>query len=164
MTSRFALSLASLTLAAAGAAAAPASLRLCEQPSVLNARQQDWRLRLAALARRELEDSGAAAAIVARAGLDLQRLGIRYSHAGVSLRASHHSAWAVRQLYYACDEGRPRLFDQGLAGFVLGTEDPASGRLSIVVLPPAEADALERAALDDARATRLLGATYSANA
>jgi hypothetical protein len=42
--------------------------------------------------------------------------------------------------------------------------DPAEGYVSIVFLPGAEADKLERAALDDRRALQLLGATYSANA
>jgi hypothetical protein len=43
---------------------------------------------------------------------------------------------SARQLYYACDERRPRIYDQGLAGFAMGTDDPALGYLSIVRLPP----------------------------
>jgi hypothetical protein len=68
------------------------------------------------------------------------------------------------QLYFACDEGRPRLFDQGLAGFLFGTEDPSLGYLSIVLLPSAAAEALERVALDDRHALALLAGRYSANA
>jgi hypothetical protein len=70
----------------------------------------------------------------------------------------------VRQLYYACDEGQSRLFDQGMAGFLMGTDDPTLGFVSIVLLPDAEADALERSALDNRLALQLLGGTYSANA
>jgi len=70
----------------------------------------------------------------------------------------------VRQLYYACDEGQPRLFDQGLAGFLFGTDDASLGYLSIIVLPASAAEPLERAALDTPRALALLGASYSANA
>ncbi len=141
-----------------------ASSRLCDRAAPLTAQQQDRLLRFAAIARDELEGSGQSVALVARSGLALQRLGIRYSHAGVSLKASDNTPWSVRQLYFACDEGRPRLFDQGLAGFLFGTDDPALGYVSIVLLPRDAADALERTALDKARALRLLAASYSANA
>ncbi len=144
--------------------AASASLRVCDRASPMTAQQQDRLLQFAAIVRRELDDSGQALALISRSGLDLQRFNVRYSHAGVSLKASENTPWSVRQLYYACDERRPRLYDQGLAGFLLGTDDPATGFISIVLLPRAQADALERAALDKARALRLLAATYSANA
>jgi hypothetical protein len=130
----------------------------------LTAAQQDRLLRVAAILRNELDASGAEVALVARSGLNLQRFHVRYSHAGVSLKASDNTPWSVRQLYYACDERRPRLFDQGLAGFVFGTDDPTIGYVSVVLLPRAQADALERAALDKARALRLIAGSYSANA
>jgi hypothetical protein len=73
--------------------------------------------------------------------------------------------WAVRQLYYACDERRPRLFDQGLAGFVMGSDDPTSGHVSVVLLPDGpQAEALQRAALDKPLALGLLAPDYRANA
>ena len=143
---------------------ASASFRVCDRDSQLTAAAQDRRLRFAAVVRQELEASGRTMAIVSRSGLDLQRFGIRYSHAGVSLKASDNTPWSVRQLYFACDEGRPRLYDQGLAGFFYGNDDPAVGYASIVLLPPADAAAIESAALDKARALRLLAARYSANA
>jgi len=149
---------------AAGSHATSASLRYCDRASPMSAQQQDRLLRFAAIVRRELEDSGQAVALVSRSGLDLRRFNIRYSHAGVSMKASDNAPWSVRQLYYACDERRPRLYDQGLAGFLLGADDPSSGYVSIVLLPRAEGAELERAALDKARALRLLAATYSANA
>ncbi len=126
--------------------------------------QQDRLLRLTAVAKQELDASGAALALVARNGTNLQRFGLRYSHAGISLKASRNGAWSVRQLYYACDEGRPRLYDQGLAGFAFGINDADRAQLSLLLLPPEQAATLERAALDDARASRLLAAQYSANA
>lgn len=144
--------------------AASASLRVCDRSAPMSAQQQDRLLQFAAIVRRELDESGQSLALISRSGLDLQRFGVRYSHAGVSLKASENTPWSVRQLYYACDEQRPRLFDQGLAGFLFGTDDAAHGYLSIVLLPRAQADALERAAHDKARALRLLGARYSANA
>jgi len=103
-------------------------------------------------------------ALIARSGLDLSRFGVRYSHAGFSLRASENTPWSVRQLYYACDEQKPRIFDQGMSGFLLGTDNPAVGYVSIVFLPTDEAAELEHAALDNRQALRLLSPTYSANA
>ena len=80
------------------------------------------------------------------------------------MKASANTAWSVRQLYYACDEQRPRLYDQGLAGFLLGTHDPAIGYVSVIFLPDTAAQALERAALNNRLGLSLLGTTYSANA
>lgn len=137
---------------------------MCGRSVPLDAEQQDRLLRVADIVKRELDASGARVALVARSGLNLARLGIRYSHAGVSLKASANAPWSVRQLYFACDEGRSRLFDQGLPGFLFGTDDPSLGYLSIVLLPEPAQAALERTALDDARALALLGGTYSANA
>jgi hypothetical protein len=144
--------------------AGAAATQFCDRAAPLTAQQQDRLLRFAAIVGSELAGSGQEVALVARSGLDLRRFGVRYSHAGVSLKASDNGPWSVRQLYYACDEGRPRLFDQGMAGFLIGTDDAALGYASIILLPRAEAAALEEAALDKARALRLLAATYSANA
>ena len=112
----------------------------------------------------ELNESGQSLALVSRSGLALQRLGQRYSHAGISLKASPNTPWSVRQLYFACDEKRPRIFDQGISGFVLGVNDANEGYISIVLLPAVAAEPLERAALDNRSALQLLGTTYSANA
>lgn len=155
----------------AGLAAAPllahggaVSRPYCDTHARLTAAQQGRLLAFAALARRELEAAPGRVAIVARSGLDLSRFRIRYTHAGVSLAASANGPWSVRQLYYACDEREPRLFDQGLAGFVQGTEDPTRGFLSIVLLPARAGAALEKVALDAGQALALLGRAYSANA
>jgi len=152
-------------LALASAAASASSVAFCDRGAQpLSARQHDRLLRFAAVVRAELEASDGASAIVARSGLDLERFGQRYSHAGVSLRASENGRWSVRQLYFACDERVPRLYDQGVAGFVAGTEDPSLGYVSIVLLPPVSAEALAQRALDNAASLGLLGAAYSANA
>jgi hypothetical protein len=150
--------------AGAGKASPLASLRFCDEAVPMTARQQDRLLRFAAIIRHELDDSGQSLALISRNGTDLHRFGVRYSHAGVSMKVNGNGPWSVRQLYYACDERRPRLYDQGLPGFLFGTDDPEVGYVSIVLLPIAEAAPVERAALDKARALRLLAATYSANA
>ncbi len=140
------------------------SLQLCDRPSTLTASQQDRLLRFAAVARSQLEASGQRVALVARSGLNLSRFEVRYSHAGISLLDSGNTPWSVRQLYYACDAQQPRLFDQGLAGFVMGTDDPSIGFLSILLLPSKAAAAVAQAALNTPLALRLLAARYSANA
>ena len=148
----------------ASSAVHAAALRYCDRPAELSAGQHDKFLRFAALIKDELERSGHRVALVSRSGLDLQRFGLRYSHAGVSLQAGEAVSWSVRQLYYACDERRPRLYDQGLSGFVLGVDDPQQAFISVVLLPAEAGQALERAALDKRQALDLLGAEYSANA
>ncbi|MEO8384877.1 MAG: DUF2145 domain-containing protein [Betaproteobacteria bacterium] len=140
------------------------SLRYCDQQAELSASQQDTLFRFAGIIKAELEKSGQRVALIARSGLDLSLLGARYSHAGVSLKASPNGVWSVRQLYYACDEQKPRIFDQGMSGFLLGTDNPDIGFVSVVLLPTNEAASLERIAQDDHRALQLLGSTYSANA
>ena len=140
------------------------SLRYCDAQVEIDAATQDRLIQVAGIVKTELEHSGQRVALVSRSGLALARFGERYSHAGVSLKASLNAPWSVRQLYYACDEQRPRIFDQGMSGFVLGVHDPSEGYVSIVLLPDDAANTLERAALDDSQALQMLGNTYSANA
>ena len=153
---------AALALLASSCGAA--SLRACEQPAEFSAAQKDVILRFAAVVKEQLAASGSSVALVARSGMDLHRLQVRYSHEGVALGGDGTGAWKVRELYYACDERRPRIYDEGLAGFLLGTDDPRTGWVSIVLLPPAPAQALARTATDKRHALGVLGATYSANA
>ena len=150
--------------AACQAAALGGSLQYCDSPPKLSAAQQDKLLRVAGIIKAELEASGASLALIARSGLKLGLFGMRYSHAGLTLKASPETPWAVRQLYFACEEQKPRVFDQGLAAFLLGTDEPALGYISVLTLPPTAAAGLEHAALDNARALALLGGSYSANA
>jgi hypothetical protein len=151
-----------LTMAAPAAEAG--SPRFCERGTDLGAAQHDKRLRLVARLRQELQASGTSMVLISRSGTDLSRFAQRYSHAGIALKDSPNTPWSVRQLYYACDEGRPRLFDQGLAGFLLAADEAPSGHVSLVMLPPGPAAALEAAALDRRLSLQILATTYSANA
>lgn len=153
---------ATLTLAGGGAWAA--SLSLCDRQATLTPDDQDRLFRFAAVVKDTLSRSGQGVALIARSGLDLHRLGLRYSHTGIALQASAPDPWSVRQLYYACDERQSQLFDQGLAGFLLGTDNPRMGYVSLVFMPEPEAAALAQAALDKALALRVLAPRYSANA
>lgn len=162
---RAALALALLAVLSGLAAPAQAGvLRYCDTPTALGHGQRDRLFRFAGIVRDELEGSGQRLALVSRSGLDLSRFDMRYSHAGVSLKANAVAPWSVRQLYYDCEEHRPRIFDQGLTAFLLGMSDDNGGYLSVVLLPEGAANALEPAALDDRLALRLLAGTYSANA
>lgn len=154
---------AALAVAAAAHAGASDSLAFCDRGTALSASEQDTSLRFAAIVRDELDASGDGAVLISRSGLDLARFNIRFSHMAIAWRQAS-GAWSARQLYYACDERRPRLYDQGLAGFAMGIDDPTLGHVSIVRLPPAAAQSLLRVALDTPRALRLLGQAYSANA
>ncbi len=136
----------------------------CDAGATPSPRQKDLLIRFAAVVKAELQASGRPLAVVSRSGLDLARWGQRYSHAGLSLQASDNTPWSVRQLYYACDESRPMVFDQGLTAFVLGLEDPSRGYVSAVLIPGEPAERLARTTADRRRSLELLGASYSANA
>ncbi len=167
---RAAAFVAALGLAASACEAE--SLQFCERGSAPTADQQDVLLRFSAVVRDTLTASGADVALIARSGLDLRWIDTRYSHEGIALRTPTADAgvdaaaprWSIRELYYACDERKPRVYDEGLAGFLLGDDDPRTGWVSIVLVPPAEAAALRRAAADKRQALGVLGSTYSANA
>jgi hypothetical protein len=163
-----ALMLSTPAWAGASLATGPASgwIRLCDHGRPLDAAQQDRLLQFAGVLRQVLASSGVSAAIVARSGTNLSKVGLRYSHAGISLREpdGDASAWSVRQLFFACDEGRPRIYDQGLAGFVSGTDDPQQVYVSLLLLPDDAAMPLAAATRDRRLALSLQSGDYSANA
>jgi hypothetical protein len=149
-----------LTASAAASAGIPA---FCERGKETSAAEQDRVLRFAGAVKRELEASQQRVALIARAGLDLSRFDLLYSHAGVALK-DEDNAWTVRQLYYACDESRPRLFDQGVPGFALGADAPGQGHVLLIFLDADNAGQLEQAARNKNLALALLAGRYSANA
>lgn len=155
------LGLAALLLCASAAAAAGIPT-FCERGKQISAAEQDRVLRFAGAVKRELEASGAPVALISRAGLDLSRFGLLYSHAGIALKAEGN--WAVRQLYYACEESRPRLFDQGVAGFALGADAPGKGHVSLVFFDDENAAVVAQSARNKRLALALLAGRYSANA
>lgn len=139
------------------------SALFCDRSHTLTATEQDRLLRFAAVVRQELEDGGPGAALVSRSGLDLSRFDIRYSHGAIAWR-NDTGTWTARQLYYACNESRPRLYDQGLAGFTMGTDEPSLGYVSVVRVPARAAARLDATVLDTPRMLELLAARYSADA
>lgn len=144
--------------------AGASSLMFCEQAAPASVARKSGLLLFSQQVKNLLEQSGHQAAIISRSGLDLERFNIRLSHAGISLRDNPNSPWSVRQLYYACDEQRPHLYDQGLPGFLIDQRQGSTVYLSILLLPPAQEAQLRQAALDNKLALQLLSADYSANA
>lgn len=134
----------------------------CSRAVSLDAAQQDRLLRLAVAVQDLLQAQPGRVAVVARSGTALSWLGERYSHAGLALRDNPLAPWAVRQLFFACEERAARLFDQGLPAFVQDLSDPALGFVSVLLLPPEADAALARAALDEAQARALLEPRYNA--
>jgi hypothetical protein len=140
------------------------SFQVCDRPREPSADQRDVMLRFGSIVRDEIVASGEPVALIARSGLDLRRLDVRYSHEGVALKDNAGKPWSVRELYYSCDDHKPRVYDEGLAGFLQGTDNPDTGYVSLVFLPPERAAALRTTAVDKHHALGVLGASYSANA
>nr|WP_297386187.1 DUF2145 domain-containing protein [uncultured Roseateles sp.] len=136
----------------------------CDRGGEVPATEQDRQLQVVAVARRVLVASGVEAALVSRSGTDLSRFQLQYSHSGLALKDSRNGPWSVRQLYYSCDESRARLYDQGLAGFLLSAGKTAPIRLAIVTLPGEAGSRLAARALDNRLALALLSPRYSASA
>ena len=148
----------------ASAAAQAISFEVCDRPKEPTADQRDVMLRFGAIVRDELAASNQQVALIARSGLDLRRLDVRYSHEAVVLKDNDGKPWSVRELYYSCVDHQPRIFDEGMAGFLMGTDDPETSYISVVFLPPDRAGALRTTAVDRHHALGVLGASYSANA
>jgi len=57
--------------------------------------------------------------VIARVGADISRYGLRYTHAGIALRAPASGRWFVRHQLNHCGSDRSGLYDQGLLNFFL---------------------------------------------
>lgn len=140
------------------------SARFCDETQTFDASAQSRMLRLAALIRSTVEASGQEIAVISRSGIDLERLGITFTHSGVLLAQGAKLPWSVRQLYYACEQARPYLYDQGLAAFLFGADNPIGTRISVVMLPARASQPLMKTALEHQTIMALLANTYTANA
>lgn len=101
-------------------------------------------LALAQRTARALDASGAQVVLLARAGRDLRRYGLRYSHLGFAYRAD--GRWLVLHKLNACGSATAALYRQGLGQFFL--DDLFAPEAGWVVPTPAVQAAL-LAALDD---------------
>lgn len=76
-------------------------------------------LNLAQATLQALDESGAQVVMIARAGQDLSRYGLRYSHLGFAWRDHPKGRWLVRHELNDCGKATSALYDDGLANFFL---------------------------------------------
>lgn len=93
--------------------------------------------RLSLATREALDASGAELAIIARAGQDLSRWKLRYSHAGLIWRDSPQGRWRVVHLLNDCGTAKSGLWVEGLANFFLAGVNRWEALL-IIPPPPAQ--------------------------
>ncbi len=130
--------------------------RSCEQraPDVLKVQQG---LDLAERTRAALEATQAQVVVLARAGQDLSRYGLRYSHFGFAYR--EEGGWRVVHKLNHCGLAVADVWRQGLAEFFL--DDPFEFRAGLVVLSPAAQAALLPVLKDNQRSAALHVAAYN---
>ena len=149
---------AALTAALLAATVAAHAGRPCEeQPQTPAGVEQG--LALAQAAARALDDSGAQVLVLARAGQDLSRYGLRWSHLGLAYKDTAAGAWRVLHKLNHCGSDRAALFRQGLGEFFL--DHPHRYEAAFVALKPALQQALLPVLMDNARAQALDERRYS---
>ncbi|MGI9026290.1 MAG: DUF2145 domain-containing protein [Burkholderiaceae bacterium] len=89
-------------------------------------------LTLAQRVNEKLESSGAEVALIARAGQDLTKYGLRYSHLGFVVRDHPDGPWTVVHELNECATADSALFTQGLGTFFL---DDMFRYESLIVIP-----------------------------
>lgn len=148
---------AALLLAVATAAQAG---RPCEEKAQTT-RQIEQGLALAQATARQLDASGAQVAILARAGQDLSRYGLQWSHLGFVYKdaAQQPAVWRVMHKLNHCGTDHAALFRQGLGEFFL--DHPHRYDAAFVVLQPGLQQALLPVLSDNARVARFNERRYS---
>ncbi len=131
--------------------------RNCEaQPPTVLAVQRG--LGLAERTAQALDASGAQVVVLARAGQDLTRYGLQWSHLGFAYR-DEGGSWRVLHKLNACGSARADLYRQGLAEFFL--DDPFRYAAAMVVLTPDLQSRLLALLRDNAQAATLHQPDYS---
>lgn len=116
-------------------------------------------LALAARTHQALENSGAQVVVLARAGQDLSRYGLRWSHLGLAYREAEDGPWRIVHKLNRCGDDTADLYRQGLAEFFL--DDPFEYRAALL-LPALEVqERLLPLLRNDTRAKQLHVTGYS---
>lgn len=76
-------------------------------------------LTLAQRTRDALESTGSAVALVGRAGQDLSKWNLRWSHLGIAWRDHPQGRWLIVHMLNQCGTARSELFNEGLGNFFL---------------------------------------------
>ncbi|MCE4555780.1 DUF2145 domain-containing protein [Roseateles cellulosilyticus] len=132
--------------------------RSCEDKP-LTVRQVVQGLNLAQATARQLDASGAQVVLLARAGQDLSKYGLQWSHLGFAYKDPQAGVWRVVHKLNQCGTDHAELFRQGLGEFFL--DNPFRYAAAYVVLKPALQQALLPVLTDNARASRLHERRYS---
>ena len=159
MKSIFATVLAALVL---GMAAPAWAGRACAAPQPPKTATIERALTLAERTLRALDQSGADVVVLARAGQDLSRYGLRYSHLGFAYRqrdAQGASVWRVLHKLNQCGTAESALYRQGLGDFFL--DDLWRFEAAWVVPTPEVQRKLLALLTDPARAVALHHRPYS---
>jgi len=152
---RRAVAIAALVTASAAQAGRP-----CEDRQS-TPREIEQGLNLAQATARQLDDSGAQVALLARAGQDLSRYGLRWSHPGFVYRDSSQqpAVWRVVHKLNHCGSDFAALYRQGLGEFFL--DRPYRYDAAFVALKPELQQALLPMLADNARLARFNERRYS---
>ena len=119
-------------------------------------------MNLAQATAKQLDASGADVLILARAGQDLSKYGLRWSHLGFVYRAQDAEGkpvWRVLHKLNTCSTDRAGLYRQGLGEFFL--DRPVRYESAYVALKPELQQALLPLLRDNARAASLNEPRYS---
>lgn len=147
-----------LVLTALAAATAAHAGRPCDDKPP-TPRQVEQGLALAEATARELDASGAQVAVLARAGQDLSKYGLQWSHLGFVYKDAAAGAWRVMHKLNDCGSDHAGLYRQGLGEFFL--DRPYRYDAAYVVLKPELQRALLPVLADNARITRFHERRYS---
>lgn len=116
-------------------------------------------LALAEATRIALEQSGARVVLLARAGQDLSKYGLRWSHLGYAYRTAADAPWRVLHKLNHCGSDQAGLYRQGLGDFFL--EHPHRYEAAYVVLRADVQTALLPILVDDAALRRFHEPRYN---
>lgn len=153
-----ALRLVATLFAALGLMSAPVHAgRSCETKPA-DARAVEKGITLAERTNTALNASGAKVVLLARAGQDLSRYGLRYSHLGWAYRNTNNQWLVVHKLNF-CGTADASIYRQGLGEFFL--DDPYRYETAWVVPTPDVQDRLHALLSDGARVTALHVKPYS---
>jgi hypothetical protein len=152
---RQAVALAALALTTAAHAGRP-----CEEKPQTT-RQIEQGLNLAQATARQLDATGAQVLLLARAGQDLSKYGLQWSHLGFVYRdtSQQPAVWRVMHKLNNCGTDHAALYRQGLGEFFL--DRPHRYDAAFVALKPELQQALLPMLTDNARVARLNERRYS---
>ncbi len=147
-----------LVTAALLAATAAHAGRPCEEKQP-TAREIEQGMNLAQATARQLDATGAQVVVLARAGQDLSKYGLKWSHLGFVYKDASAGVWRVLHKLNHCGTDHAALYRQGLGEFFL--DRPHRYEAAFVVLKPELQQALLPLLADNTRVARFNERRYS---